>query len=131
MEGLSTYLPSESARRDDDSVPASTTMTQPTSSQDTESTDTLSCPSQDSEATNQVSLTSASVECQTDEVIFLSKKECEGIIDKAAGNIDMKGNLENLKTFILRYDPQPPIMDPDQFQDICNQVGVSSLFNPP
>ena len=51
------------------------------------------------------------------------------IIDKAAGNIDMKGNLEKLRTFFLSYDPQPPIMDPDRFQDICKQVGVSSLFS--
>ena len=122
-------MPSESVRKEDDSVPASTTMTQQTSSQDTESTDTLSCPSQDSEATNEVLQTSTSVECQTDEVIFLSKKEYEDILGKAARNIDMKGDLEKLKTFFLSYDPQPPIMDPDQFQDICKQVGVSNLFS--
>ena len=122
-------MPSESDRKEDDSVPANTTMTQQTSSQDTESTDTLSCPSQDSEATNEASQTSASVECQTDEVIFLSKKEYEDILGKAARNIDMKGDPEKLKTFFLSYDPQPPIMDPDQFQDICKQVGVSNLFS--
>ena len=62
-----------------------------TSSQGTESTDTLSCPSQDSETTNEVLQTSASVECQTDEVIVMSKEEYEEIVDKAARNIDMKG----------------------------------------
>ena len=54
------------------------------------STDTLSCPSQDSETTNEVLQTSASVECQTDEVIVMSKEEYEEIVDKAARNIDIR-----------------------------------------
>ena len=41
----------------------------------------------------------------------------------------MKGDLEKLKTFFLKYDPQPPIMKPNKFQDICRQVGVASLFS--
>ena len=73
--------------------------------------------------------TSASVECQTDEVIVMSKEEYEEIVDKAARNIDMKGDLEKLKTFFLKYDPQPPIVKLDKSQDICRQVGVASLFS--
>jgi hypothetical protein len=50
----------------------------------------------------------ASVECQTDEVISMSKEDYEKLVCKAAEVIDIKGDLEKLKTFFLTCDPQPP-----------------------
>ena len=114
---------------DEGPVPASPVVAQPSSSQDTESTITLSCPSQDSMASDKVTPMMASVECQTDEVTFMSKEDYEKLVCNAAGVLDIKGNLEKLKTFLLAYDAQPPVMDPDQFQDICMQAGAVNLFS--
>ncbi len=108
---------------------ASLSITEPTNSQGTESTATLSCSSQDSEANDEVTQTSASVECQTDEVIFMSKEDYEEFVYKATKNINIKGDLENLKTFFLTHDPHPPVMDPNQFKGICMEVGVTNLFS--
>ena len=108
---------------------ASLSITEPTNSQGTESTATLSCPSQDSEANDEVTQTSASVECQTDEVIFMSKEDYEEFVYKATKNIDIKGDLEKLKTFFLTHDPHPPVMDPNQFKGICMEVGATNLFS--
>ena len=59
----------------------------------------------------------------------MSKEEHEGLIHKAAENIDIKGDLEKLKTFFLAYDPQPAVMDPEQFQHMCTQAGAANLFS--
>ena len=72
-----------------------------------------------------------SVEIQTNEVIFMSQEEHEELIRKAAENTDVKGELEKLKTFFLAYDPQPAVMDPEQFQHMCTQAGAAkSILNP-
>ena len=73
--------------------------------------------------------TRASIECQTTEVVTISKEEYEELLHKAAGTIDIEGDLEKLKTFFLAYDPQPPVMNPDRFEDICTQVGAANLFS--
>jgi GTP-sensing pleiotropic transcriptional regulator CodY len=52
-----------------------------------------------------VTQTSASVECQTNEAIFVSKEDYEEFIYKATKNIDIKGDLEKMKTFFLTNDP--------------------------
>ena len=93
---------------DEGPAPTSPPVAQPSCSQDTESTITLSCPSQDSVASDEVIPMRASVECQTDEVIFMSKEDYEKLVCKAAEVIDIKGDLEKLKTFFLTWDPQPP-----------------------
>jgi hypothetical protein len=67
----------------------------------------------------------ASVECQTNEGVFLSKEEYEKLTEKP----DIKGDLEKLKTFLLSYDPQPTVMDVDKFQNICMQAGATNLFS--
>jgi hypothetical protein len=54
-----------------------------------------------------VTQTSASVECQTDEVIFMSKEDYEEFVYKATKNIDIKGDLEKWKTFFLTCDLDP------------------------
>ena len=97
----------------------------------TKSTATLSCPSQDSEANDEVTQTSASVECQTDQVIFMSKEDYEEFVYKVTKNIDIKGHLEKLKTFLMTYDlhPPPPIMDPNRFNSICMELGATNLFS--
>ena len=103
--------------------------TQPSCSQSTESTQTLSSPSQDSLSNEEVTSVKASVECQTNEVILVSKEEHEELICKAAENIDVKAEVEKLKTFFLTYDPQPAIMDSEQFQNMCTQAGAANLFS--
>ncbi|CAB4041343.1 Hypothetical predicted protein [Paramuricea clavata] len=110
--------------------PPSPSVPEASNSQGTESTITLSFPSQDSEANDDViSVTSASVECQTNDGIFLSKEEYEELIQKSAEIFDIKGDLEKLKTHFLAYDPQPPVMDPNQFEEICMQAGAGKLFS--
>ena len=71
----------------------------------------------------------ASDECQTNEVIFMSKEEHEELIHKAAESIDIKGDLEKLKTLFLAYDPQPAVMDREQFQLMRTQAGGANLFS--
>ena len=105
---------------------ASPSTIQLSNSQGTESTVTLSSPSQDSDF--DMPQTRASVECQTTEVITISKEEYEELLHKAAGIIDI-GDLEKLKTFFLACDPQPAVMDPSRFQDISTQVGAANLFS--
>jgi hypothetical protein len=86
-----------------DNTISSPSIPQPSSSQGTESTITLSSPSQDLEAEEEVhSQMKASVECQTNEGVFLSKEEYEKLTEKP----DIKGDLEKLKIFLLSYDPQ-------------------------
>ncbi len=74
---------------------ASLSITQPTKSEGTESTATLSCPSQDSEANDEVTQTSASVECQTDEVIFMSKEDYEEFVYKGPKTSTSKATWKN------------------------------------
>ena len=121
-------MPSQSDQeKSDDPVLASPSATQPSCSQSTESTQTLSSPiSQDSLANEEVTPMKASVECHTNEVTFVSNEE---LICKAAENIDVKAEVEKLKTFFLTYDPQPTIMDPEQFQNMCTQAGAANLFS--
>ena len=69
-----------------------------------------------------------SVGCQTTEVIVMSTEEYDQHLRKASSTVNVDADLERLKTFFLTYDPQPPVMDPDRFQDICIQVGAASLF---
>ena len=72
-----------------------------------------------------------SVECQTNEVIFMSKEEHKELIHEAAENIDIKGDLEKLKTFFFAYDPQPAVMDPEQFQHMCaHRLELQIYFQP-
>ena len=106
---------------------ASTPTLQSSNSQGTESTVTLSSPSQHSDF--DLPLTRASIECQTTEVVTISKEEYEELLHKAAGTIDIEGDLEKLKTFFLSNDPQPPVMNPDRFEEICTQVGAANLFS--
>ena len=113
---------------EDTQTTSSSTTIQLSCSQSTESTVTLSSPSSDSEVL-EVSQTKASVECQTTEVTVISKDKYEKLLQKTANIIDIEGDLEKLKTFFLAYDPQPPIMDPDRFQEICAQAGVANLFS--
>ena len=119
---------SYSSPSSEDTETTSSSTIQLSCSQSTESTVTLSSPSRDSEVLK-VSQTKASVECQTTEVIVISKDEYEKLLQKTANIIDIEGDLEKLKTFFLAYDPQPPKMDPDRFQEICAQAGVANLFS--
>ena len=54
--------------------------------------------------------------------------EYEELIQKSSGNIDIKGDLEKLKKCFLTYDPQTPVMDPDEFESIWMPAGASKLF---
>ena len=127
---MTTYLPSQPDQGEsDDPALASPSTSQPSCSQSTESTVTLSSPSQDSLANTGLTPMKANVKCQTNEVIFMSKEEQEELIHKAAENIDIKGDLEKLKKFFLAYDPQPAVMDPEQFQHMCTQAGAANLFS--
>ena len=119
---------SYSSPSSEDTETTSSSTIQLSCSQSTESTVTLSSPTRDSEVLK-VSQTKASVECQTTEVIVISKDEYEKLLQKTANIIDIEGDLEKLKTFFLAYDPQPPKMDPDRFQEICAQAGVANLFS--
>ena len=119
---------SYSSPSSEDTQTTSSSTIQSSCSESTESTITLSSPSCDSDVL-EVSQTKASVECQTTEVIVISKDEYEKLLQKTASIIDIEGDLEKLKTFFLAYDPQPPVMDPDRFQEICAQAGVANLFS--
>ena len=107
-----------------------------TSSQETEATNsqettiTLTSPSQDydSEFSGTQGKPESSVGCQTTDVIVMTTEEYDQLLRKASSTVDVEADLERLKTFFLTYDPQPPVMDPDHFQDICMQVGAAQLF---
>ena len=58
----------------------------------------------------------------------MTPDEYEEFIQKSAENIDIKGDLEKLKKFFLSYDPQTPVMDPDEFKSICMEAGAAKLF---
>ena len=102
-------------------------------SQDTESTISLTSPSQDIETPDkgedQINIKSASVECQTDNCIFLSNEEYDQLISKTVENPDINSELQKLKIFFLAYDSQPPVMDPERLEGICKQVGATKLFS--
>ncbi len=106
----------------------------PPSSQNSESTNTLS--SQNSEST--ITLTSPShtsqdpgeVPAQTSSTqagVFVSNEDYRDLLSKAAGYVDMKGDLEKIRT-VLSTHSQSPVMDPNQFEIICKQVGAGNLF---
>ena len=101
----------------------SSSVPQPSSSQETESTITLKPPSQNVEENDDgISPTSASVECQTSDGIFLTPDEYEELIQKSAENIDIENDLEKLN------DLQTPVMDPNEFESMCMQAGAAKLF---
>ena len=72
-------------------------------SQDTESTISLTSPSQDIEiphkGEDEINIKSASVECQTDNSIFLSNEEYDQLISKTVENPGINTELKKLKIF--------------------------------
>ena len=100
-------------------------------SQDSESTITLSNPSQtlldDIEAESNQGVTTIKTygekDIQTDECILVSKDEYEQLIHKASKYVDFKGDLDKIINYFLSVSNQCPVMDPAEFEKICEQIG--------
>lgn len=95
----------------------------PPSSQNSESTITLSSPSQTSQDPDEVPAKISSPQSG----IFISTVEYEDLVRKAAGYVDMKGDLEKIRTFVSNHS-QSPVMDPNEFEAMCKQHGAENLL---
>ena len=105
-------------------------------SQDTEFTITKSNPSQtlldDIEAENDQGVTTIKTYgekgIQTDECILVSKDEYEQLIHKASKYVDFKGDLDKIIKYFLSVSNQCPVMDPAEFEKICEQIGADNIY---
>lgn len=100
-----------------------TAVTNPPSSRYSESTITLSSPSHTLHGPDEVTGQTRS----TQGGVFISNEDYRDLLNKAAGYVDMKGNLEKIKTVVSTHSGSP-VMDPKEFEIICEQVGAGNLF---
>ena len=65
---------------------------------------------------------------QTDECILVSKDEYEQLIHKASKYVDFKGDLDKIINYFLSVTNQCPVMDPAEFEKICEQIGADNIY---
>ena len=65
---------------------------------------------------------------QTNECILVSKDEYEQLIHKASKYVDFKGDLDKIINYFLSVSNQYPVMDPAEFEKICEQIGADKIY---
>lgn len=103
------------------------------SSQDTESTISLSSPSlysfSDCEQTVHATTTCVEKEIQTDQCICISPSEYEELLEQASKYVDVEQELEKISSHFFKSSNPCPEMDPGKFEEVCQQIGAEKLFN--